>query len=51
MKEMLVDMEKWMNQRKVGSLEEIRGKLSRLSIQTPADYERLQYIKALTGVS
>lgn len=50
-KEMLVDMEKWMNQRKVGSLEEIRGKLSRLSIQTPADYERLQYIKALTGVS
>lgn len=50
-KEIVSGMDTWMDQRKSASLDEIRGKLSRLSSRSPADYERLQYIKALTGLS
>jgi len=49
--EILQGMEVWMDKRKVSGLDEIRGKLSRLSSRSPMDYERLQYIKALTGIS
>lgn len=49
-REILTGMETWLDQRKASSLDDIRGKLSRFTSRSPADYERLQYIKALTGI-
>jgi dihydroorotate dehydrogenase (fumarate) len=43
-------MEKWMNNRNIGSFEDIRGKMSRQESEKPELYERLQYIKALVGI-
>lgn len=41
----------WMDKHGHKSLGDIRGKLSRARSEQPEVYERLQYIKALTGIS
>ncbi len=49
-REILTGMETWLDKRKASGLDDIRGKLSRFTSRSPADFERLQYIKALTGI-
>ena len=50
-KGILDDMDAWLEKRKFAGLDDMRGRLSRFTSHNPADYERLQYIKALTGIS
>jgi len=47
---LLKELEKWLEKHEIGSLEEIRGKLSQQKSEKPELYERLQYIKALVGI-
>jgi dihydroorotate dehydrogenase (fumarate) len=47
---LLKEFEKWLEEHDIGSLEEIRGKLSQQKSEKPELYERLQYIKALVGI-
>ncbi len=51
LRKILDGMEAWMDGEKASGLEEIRGRLSRFNSRDPGDFERLQYIKALTGIS
>ncbi len=44
------EVETWMDQHKIQSLQEIRGKLSQKMSHKPEIYERLQYIEALIGI-
>jgi dihydroorotate dehydrogenase (fumarate) len=45
------DVERWMTEKGYGTVDEFRGILSQSQSEQPEAYERLQYIKALTGVS
>ncbi|MFQ3621245.1 MAG: dihydroorotate dehydrogenase-like protein [Spirochaetales bacterium] len=44
-------IESWMEEKGFKSIEEFKGKLSQQESDQPEAYERLQYIKALTGIS
>ncbi len=46
----LQDMSRWMEKNRYKNLSEFRGKLSLSHRKDPEIYERLQYIKALTGI-
>ncbi|MBN2280950.1 MAG: dihydroorotate dehydrogenase-like protein [Candidatus Marinimicrobia bacterium] len=48
--EMLSFMEIWMKTHHYDSMASFQGKLSRLQSDHPEKYDRLQYIKALTGI-
>ncbi|HUX20261.1 MAG TPA: dihydroorotate dehydrogenase-like protein [Spirochaetia bacterium] len=48
---LLSELESWMRGAGFGSVEEFRGKLSQEASSRPEGYERLQYIKALTGIA
>lgn len=45
------DIERWMTEKDYGGIDDFRGALSQSQSEQPEAYERLQYIKALTGVS
>ena len=45
------DIERWMTERSYAKIDDFRGKLSQSQSAEPEAYERLQYIRALTGVS
>jgi len=45
--EILSEIEKWMNDKDYGSLDDFRGKLSRKNIKDPFAYRRAQYIDIL----
>lgn len=47
---MLEDMKRWMESRRVASLSQLRGHLSRRNSEQPELYGRLHYIKALVGI-
>lgn len=49
--EMNAELEAWMQGHGFTTLEEFRGRLSQAGSDSPESYERLQYIKALTGIS
>ncbi|GAB1484664.1 dihydroorotate dehydrogenase-like protein [Treponema sp.] len=51
MSRILLEMEKRMNELQIASADKLRGRLSRRSSAESEKYERLQYIKALTGIS
>jgi dihydroorotate dehydrogenase (fumarate) len=44
-------LERWMDEQGFKTVDDIRGRLSQSSSKDPEAYERLQYIKALTGLS
>lgn len=44
------DMESWMDRHSFTDIAQFRGKLSHKKSETPAEFERIQYIKALVGV-
>jgi dihydroorotate dehydrogenase (fumarate) len=44
-------LERWMDEKGFKKVDDIRGRLSQSSSTDPEAYERLQYIKALTGLS
>lgn len=44
-------LSRWMDEKGFKSVDDIRGRLSQSESNEPESYERLQYIKALTGVS
>ncbi|MBN2542628.1 dihydroorotate dehydrogenase-like protein [bacterium] len=44
------ELEGWMNKHNFDSVEQFRGKMSKVLSDKPEEYERLQYIKALTGI-
>ena len=44
-------IESWMDKKGYGAIEEIRGRLAQAGSSSPEAYERMQYIKALTGLS
>lgn len=44
-------MEEWLESRGLASLQAIQGRLSQANSRNPEAHERLQYIKALTGIS
>jgi len=46
----LKQIETWMKKHGFDSIDQIRGKLSQMQSDRPELYERLQYIKALTGI-
>lgn len=46
----LEDLKTWMSSKNFSSLADFRGTLSQKQSEKPEDYERLQYIKALTGL-
>ena len=46
----LDEIRKWMAEHSFNSVEKFRGLLSREQSDTPEDFERLQYIKAVVGV-
>jgi dihydroorotate dehydrogenase (fumarate) len=46
----LEDLNEWMGKNRYKSLSDFRGKLSLSKIKDPEIYERLQYIRALTGI-
>ncbi len=48
--EILSDLESWMQKKGYNSISDFRGKLSLSERKDPEMYERLQYIKALTGI-
>ncbi len=43
-------LQRWMDEKDLASVDELRGRLSQARSDTPEEYERLQYIKALTGI-
>jgi dihydroorotate dehydrogenase (fumarate) len=43
-------IEKWMTSKGYSSIPDFRGRLSQSESTQPEAYERLQYIKALTGI-
>jgi dihydroorotate dehydrogenase (fumarate) len=45
------DIERWMTEKGYEKIDDFRGLLSQSQSEEPEAYERLQYIKALTGVS
>ena len=45
------DIEQWMTETGYDSIDDFRGKLSQSNSEEPEAYERMQYIKAITGVS
>lgn len=47
---MLEEMEGWMKSKNYSSIGDFRGLLCQKESEKPAEYERLQYIKALTGI-
>jgi dihydroorotate dehydrogenase (fumarate) len=47
--EMNADLSAWMDRHDFLSIEHFRGRASRIASHNPEAYERLQYIKALTG--
>lgn len=47
---MLDELEQWMKENHYGSLSEFRGMLSLSQLKDPEAFERLQYIKALSGI-
>lgn len=47
----LKGLEKWMVEKRYSSIADFQGKLSMNNTEDPEKYERLQYIKALTGVN
>jgi dihydroorotate dehydrogenase (fumarate) len=47
---MLEGLSGWLDDRGFGSVDEMRGKLSSMNSENPELYERIQYIKAFTGV-
>ncbi|MFW5743813.1 MAG: dihydroorotate dehydrogenase-like protein [Spirochaetota bacterium] len=49
--EMNATLESWMQRHGFTAVDEFRGRLSQAGSDAPEAYERLQYIKALTGVS
>lgn len=49
--EMNTMLASWMNEKGLSSVDEFRGRLSQAGSDRPEAYERLQYIKALTGLS
>jgi len=48
---MLDEMEAWMKGKGYSAISEFKGLLCQQESETPAAYERLQYIKALTGIN
>ena len=48
---MNTDLRAWMDSHGLQTIEEFRGRLSRIGSHNPEAYERLQYIKALTGLA
>ena len=48
---MNADLSAWMDSHQIQTVEEFRGRLSRIGSHIPEAYERLQYIKALTGLA
>ena len=44
------DINEWLDDHRIASLDEIRGKLSRKNSPHQADYERAQYIKAFGNI-
>jgi dihydroorotate dehydrogenase (fumarate) len=50
-KTILADMERLLSAMNVSSVEDLRGRYSQKGSKNPESMERLQYIKALTGVS
>lgn len=45
------DLARWMTENSYEKVDDFRGELSQANSDSPETYERLQYIKALTGVS
>lgn len=50
-KQILQDMETWMKAHGVARAADLRGRLSQSASESPWEHERLQYIKALTGIN
>jgi dihydroorotate dehydrogenase (fumarate) len=50
-RKMLDELGRWMEAHKFASVADFRGKLSQAESEDPEAYERLQYIKALTGIN
>lgn len=48
---MMKEVEDWMKNHSYYRIEDFRGKLSQGSSENPEAYERLQYVRALTGIS
>jgi dihydroorotate dehydrogenase (fumarate) len=48
-KEMLKDMEDWMDKKGYESIEDFRGRLSQLKTDNPAVYYRTQFMKFFAG--
>jgi len=51
LRNLLKGIESWMEEKKFNSIEDFKGKLSQTESEEPEAYERLQYVKALTGIS
>jgi dihydroorotate dehydrogenase (fumarate) len=49
--EMVRELDSWMGKHSFESVESFRGRLNQKNSREPQKYERLQYIKALTGIS
>jgi dihydroorotate dehydrogenase (fumarate) len=49
--EILDELAGWMNSHSFNDVDSYRGRLSRAASENPEAYERLQYIKALTGIA
>lgn len=47
----LKGIESWMEKKGFDAIPDFQGKLSQISSEHPEAYERLQYVKALTGIS
>ena len=45
----IADVSTWMDQQGFEQLGEFRGRMSQASVQDPSDYERLNYIRVLSG--
>lgn len=48
-RDILKEMEEWMDSKKFGSIEEFRGKLSQAKSDNPAKYERVQFMRYFSG--
>lgn len=48
---MLTDIESWMERHNFDALDEFRGKMSQGKSESPEFYERVQFIKAIVGIS
>ncbi|GAB4374668.1 MAG: dihydroorotate dehydrogenase-like protein [Spirochaetales bacterium] len=51
LRNLLKGIETWMEEKQFTSIDEFKGKLSQTESTEPETYERLQYVKALTGIS